>query len=280
MRYILLLSLGLLGLMSGVSLTALAGENGWMYEHQNYRYSPSTGSAFTLKLHSIALQDSTGTMSSALAGVVNQELSHEKAAQDIWLGQSRDSTFSYAWEQSHPIVNKGDLYRFFWSSEGHASQTWTRKYTDPTPALWGFEIRQQFWSIERVPISYALGWGVLHYHVRSNYLNPAPSANKYQGSGYDYTSTSFPLDITTTFHPLDTLALYADFALSPINIMRNQPRYSHFEGGAIWTLGKTIKLKTSFRQVRDYLSDDPSSKNAYKLDYKTSIFSLGAGMYF
>lgn len=279
-----ILSLGLLGLAATASFTAFAGDNALMYEHQTYGYSPAVGSTFTLNLHSVSLLDSTGAMSATLAGAVNQELSREKAAkekaQDIWLGKTRDTTYTYSWEQPHPVANDGEMYRFFWSSEGHASQMWTKKNTDPAPAMWGLEYHGKLWGRESAPLSYALGYGVINYHLRSNYLNPAPSTNTYSGSGYDYVSTSFPLDVSATFNPLDSVAVYGDFAIGPINIIRKQPRYSHFEGGAVWTLTNKIRLKASFKQVRDYMSDDPGSKSSYKLDYKANIFSLGAGWYF
>ncbi len=49
----------------------------------------------------------------------------------------------------------------------------------------------------------------------------------------DGVGSLIPVDAAVTFHPLDSVAVYGNFAISPINIIRKQPKYSHFEGGAV-----------------------------------------------
>lgn len=278
------ISLALLGSFAAATTASAMAKDGLFYEHQSFAYKPSAGSSLSFGVHSVGFFDTTGALSATLAGAVNEELAREKARdkkiQDIQIyGSGAVGTkYSYSWEQPRPVANDGEIYRFFWSSEGHASQQFKRENTDPTPSLWGLEYHSTLWSKESTPLSYSFGWGLVSYHLRTDLPNPSPSSSSMTRN--DYVSTSFPLDFSLTFHPVDAVATYADFGLAPINYIRKQPKYHHFETGAIWSLTESIRLNATYKFVSDSLSDSAGSKSAYRFKYTSSVFSLGAGWYF
>lgn len=270
-------------LLAATSLSALA-KGGLFYEHQSFGYNPSAGSSLSFGVHSVGIYDTTGVLSASLAGAVNQELSREKARdkkiKDIELhGEAVEgTTYTYSWKEPKPVANDGEIYRFFWSGEGHASEQFKKISTDPSPSLWGLEYHSTLWTKESTPVSYSFGWGLINYHFRTDLVNPAPSGGTAVIT--DYVTTSFPLDFSVTFHPIDSVATYADLGVGPINYIRKQPKYHHFEAGAVWTLTDSVRVNASYKFVSDSLSDSAGSKSGYRFAYKASIFSLGAGWYF